>query len=240
MSSLNNFSAYLAEEVTKRMNAKLTELKAYSISVNNETISPVYLVDDVMDLLGIKSIWNKINNLIEDQEKFNRTLSINGTSRIRTLISKKAVGKIIASMRKQPHRIICDFFEYAAVPAAPLVTPPAAANAIFDVNPNNIYIKRLCHIFQSTAIETFVKINVMNGVQISLDVFLPKSGIVILFSKKSNIFDAENAPLYIVAQQIILKNHPKLKTVQWIQFASYDSNNSTQFDELLKDIIRLM
>jgi len=238
---LKDFSAYLAEEVNKRMMNKLTELKTYSVMGNlGETISPLYLVDDIMDLLGIKSIWNKMTNLVEDQEKFNRTISINGNSRLRTLVSKKAVCKIIASMRKKPHRVICEHFEFVPVNITPLTSVTEPNEYSFDVHANNVYIKRLKHIFQSQLIETFVKINVMNGVQITLDVFLPISGIVVLFSKKPNIFDATNAPLYLVAQQEILKRYPKLKTVQWIQFTSYDSNNSTQFDELLKDIIRLM
>jgi hypothetical protein len=220
---LKDFNAYLAEEVNKRISAKLESLKNFA----SENEEPLYLSDDIMDLLGLKSIWSKLSNLVENQEKFTRSISINGNMRNRTVVNKKAVSKIISTMRKPPHKFICEYFSNQF--------NDESNKQSHEVQVNNIYIKRLQHIFQSQDVKIFYKIHT-----IQLDVFLPKSGIIILFSKKDKIFDETSTPLYAAAQQEILKMHTNLKTIRWIQFTSFDSNNSTQFDELLKDIISLM
>jgi len=231
----------LNEEVQKRTSAKLNELKSYEMKDEQ----PLYLVEDIMLLLGIKAIWHKISNLVNDQEKFNRTIkTYNGSARHRTLITKKGVCKIITSMRSKPHQLICDYFGYQALDdfmSKEIKTRDdwLQANS-FEAGPNNVYIKRLRNIFASQNIETFFKVDLLFGTSVVLDVFFPKYGIVVMFNKKTNIFDTTNAPLYLTAQQELLKKFIHLKNITWIQFTSYDTNNTTQFDELLKDLIALM
>lgn len=241
---MNGLKDMLNEEVQKRTSIKLNELKSYEIKGEQ----PLYLVEDIMLLLGMKAIWHKISNLVNDQEKFNRAIKINdGQARNRTLITKRGVCKIIASMRSKPHQLICDYFGYQ--PLDDIVSKmPSEIDTVktrdewllansFEAGPNNIYIKRLRSIFASQKIETFYKVDLSSVV---LDVFFPRYGIVVMFNKKTNIFDPVNAPIYLIAQQEILKKFIHLKNITWIQFTSYDTKNDTQFDELLKDLIALM
>lgn len=233
----NEFKSYLETEILNKCQEKINSLRDYgsTISLNNS----MYLVDDIMNLLGVKSIWHKINNLIEEQDKVNRTISVNGVSRLRTLITKKGTCKIIASMRKKPHDIICKFFGYIESNNAVIDTIDTSDNYNFEAGPNNFYIKRLKHIFSSQRMETFFKINIGPSQHVILDVFFPDKGIVILFNKKPHIFAVENVFCYIAAQSEILKKYIRLNELKWIQFTTYDSKSVTQFDELLKDLFNL-
>ena len=246
---MSNLKDFLNEEVQKRTSTKLAELKSYEMKGEQS----LYLVEDIMLLLGIKAIWHKISNLINDQEKFNRTIKVDGVARNRTLITKRGVCKIIASMRSKPHELICNYFNYQPLDDLISRTPTeidpikardewVTANS-FEAGPSNVYIKRLVSIFASQKIETFYKVDLSygnNNCHVVLDVFFPKYGIVVVFNKKTNIFDPVNAPLYLAAQQEILKKFIHLNNVTWIQFKTYDTNNITQFDELLKDLIALI
>jgi hypothetical protein len=243
---MQDLQIHLANEVEKRAILKLSELKSYEVKDE----SPLYLVEDIMLLLGIKAIWHKISNLVNDQEKFNRTIKIDGHARHRTLITKRGVCKIIASMRTKPHEKICEFFGYQSlndiVSRLPTEIDPIKtrddwmqANS-FEPGPNNIYIKRLRNIFVSQKIETFYKVALSHECHVILDAFFPKYGIVVLFNKKDNIFGETNTPLYMSVQQELLKKFIHLKNIIWIQFVTYDTNNSTQFDALLKDLITFM
>jgi hypothetical protein len=231
--ALNEFKTYLENEVIRKINDKITSINNYAMMGEQ----PLYLVDDITEILNVRSIWHKIANLIDASEKVNRTIRVNDVSRFRTLITKKGVCKIIASMRKKPHDLICKFFNYSENPPAntpsPLETP--VEDYSFDVGPNNFYIKRLKHIFSAFKFETFYHIN-----NITLDVFFPNHGIIVLFNKKINIFSSENVPVYLAAQNEILKKYIKLKEIRWIQFTAYDSRSVTQFDELIKDLIGLL
>jgi hypothetical protein len=242
---MQDLQTYLSEEVQKRTNLKLSELKSYEMKGEQA----LYLVEDIMILLGIKAIWPKISNLINDQEKFNRTIKIDNVARNRTLITKKGVCKIISSMRSKPHEIICQHFGYQ--PLHDVTELPIETDYVklhdewmhensFEAGPNNTYIKRLRNIFASQKIETFFKVSLSSDCHVVLDVFFPKYGIVVLFNKKKNIFDSSNAGLYLAAQQELLKKYVQLKDIFWVQFTSYDTSNTTQFDELLKDIIKYM
>ena len=221
------FKTYLEIEVVRKLNEKIAALHNYADNISG--VDSWYLVDDIMEILGIKSIWHKIGYLIEDQEKINRTISVGGVSRYRALITKKAVCKIIASMRRKPHDIICQFFGYQV--DTPALVVQEEHN--FDAGPNNIYIKRLQHIFASQKIELFYKVDIGQSIVI-LDVFFPTHGIVVLFNKKSNIFAAENISPYVAARTEILKKFIRLKDLRVIQFTAYDSKSVAQFDELLK------
>lgn len=218
-----SFKTYLETEVARKINEKIAALHNYGALNEVEW----YLTDDIMCLLCIKSIWHKLNNLIEEQEKTNRTVSVNNVSRYRTLITKKAVCKIIASMRRKPHDLICKFFECASE-SLPV---PIVNN--YEVGPSNIYIKRLLHIFSSQKIETFYKVDITSKI-IVLDIFFSTHGIAVLFNKTHNIFAEENIAPYIAARSEVLKKFIHLKDLKVIQFTAYDSKSFTQFDELIK------
>lgn len=234
----------LVAEVDKRVGNKLLELKSYE----NKGEEPLYLTDDIMLLLGLKSIWTKVNQLIDNQDKFNRTIKINDVTKYRTLITKKGVRRIISSMRTKPHELICKFFDYKEfnqieIPDGSDLTKfhdDWISSNSFEAGPNNIYIRRLKNIFASQKIETFLKVDISHNCSATLDVFFPKFGIVILFNKKANLFDSNNALPYLAAQQEILKKNIYLTNLTWIQFKDYDTNQTSQFDELLKDIVKNM
>lgn len=236
MTELKNF---LNEEVEKRMICKLEELKSYAETDNKDLL---YLVEDIMLLLGIKAIWHKISNLVSDQEKFNRTVFVNGSSRSRTLITKKGVCKIIASMRTKPHDLICEHFGYQSLnDDVPIKVRDEWLQAnSFEPGPNNIYIKRLQNIFSMQQVIIFLKVEIAPNQIVIIDVFFPRYGIVLLFNKKSNIFDSDNTVPYLAAEQKLLKKYVYLKSMTWIQFTAYDTNNTSKFDELLKDLIMHM
>ena len=157
MSSIGDFKLYLDNEVNKKITTRLAELRIFSVDGHK-----TYLTEDIMRLLNIKSIWNKTANLIDNQEKFNRIVGLDGVSRMRTLITKEAVGKIILSMRKQPHKLIRDHFV-------------CKTEETFEVSANNIYIKRLMHIFHPYGVGSFIKVKAAEDVYITIDIFIPKN-----------------------------------------------------------------
>lgn len=236
---MNELQAYLASEVTKRISEKIENLKNYAEADSDE----LYLVDDLTSLLNIKSIGIKVNNLIENQEKFSKVIIKDEVMRKRILINKIGACKIIASMRKKPHELICNYFNYQALiipdeKNTDLITKARdewVKSNSFEVNTNNIYIRRLKHIFVNHQIETFYTIN-----NITLDIFFPKYGIVILFNKKTNLFDEESVATYIEVQKNIIEKYPHITELKWIQFTSYDKSSRRKFDELLKDIINII
>ncbi len=237
---MTELKAFLNEEVEKLTNNKIKGLKSYGLTDDKE---PMYLVEDVMTLLGIKAIWHKISNLISDQEKFSRTITIDGHSRSRTLIIKKGVCKIIASMRTKPHRLICEYFGFKSLDEVVSSIPEIDSAKVredwiqahsFEPGPNNIYIKRLQSIFENQHILIFKKVEYEQNKNVIIDVFFPKYGIAILFSKKKSVLDD---PAYQAAERYLSQRLIHIKSIAWLQFASYDTNNITQFDELLKNIV---
>lgn len=216
---MEEFQKYLNEELIKKINSNLANLVNYG-----EEKTPLYFVDDIMKILNIKSTRYKINLLIDNKDKFTKSITIDNIVKTRTVITKNGVSKIIHSTRKPPHDIICKFFE--------------SSDNIFEVDSNNIYIKRLKHISAIHTITILHKIYIGEQTLI-LDVVFPKYGIIILFNKTENLFNEDNT-IFAQAQNMIFNSKlvdDSNKSIKWIQFKSYDTNKMYQFDELLKDII---
>lgn len=217
---MEEFKNYLQNEVNNRLQSKLTSLCNYNTDDN-----PLYLLDDIEGLLNVSSLKHKLPDLLNNLEKMNSVLTVNEVTRMRTLLTKSGVRKIIQSMRKKPAQIILDFFEYKMT--------------TIDVSPSNTYIKRLLYIFSSYKPEAFRQVKIADSV-ITLDVFFPEQGIIVLFNKKNNLFAQENFTEYYAAQTELLKVYKNYTQLRWIQFTGYDSKSITQFDELIKDLITIL
>lgn len=217
--SLSDFKNMIANEANRATQDRITSMVNYAENGEHE----LYLLDDVMILLGVKSLRHKLI-IVDESDKVNRTVKINNISKFRTLITKKGICKIIASMRRPPNSIICKFFDYSnCIPYQ-------------NVAANNVYVQRLRNIFSGTKVETFYELHDSEQHMI-IHVFFPIQGIIIIFSKDSDLFDASNISFI---NREISKKYPDISKLNVIQFAGYDMQNTCMFDELLKDIFRIV
>ena len=217
--SISDFKIMIANEANRALTDRLSAMVDYATNGENS----LYLLDDVMFLLGVKSLRHKLT-IVDDEDKVNRTIKINNISKFRTLITKKGICKIIASMRQPPNDLICQFFNYDNC-------------AVYqNVSPNNVYVQRLKNIFSAVKVDTFYEVRDDNNC-IVLHAFFPDQGIAVIFSKANDLFDASNIS-FINGE--ISKKHPNIRQLNIIQFAAYDMQNTCLFDELLKDVFRIM
>jgi hypothetical protein len=209
--SVENAKKHIDSLISKSISAKLEALKTY----NEADEKKLYLVEDITNLLGCKTLWHKIPNLQDGIEKITKTLDIGNNIRSRTLLTDNGICKIIASMRKKPHELILSHFKYKIEEHIP--------------DYSNIYISRINNIFDETETKKLYfedgSVNVLIIIKFNI-IIIFTTEIITLYSPKSELI-----------KKSIIEYYPNMKKINILQFDGYTSDSEMQFDRLLKAII---